>query len=195
MMDDGHDFAALLAQVRAGQQEAAAEFVRRYEPQIRRVIRVRLTDPALRRQMDSVDICQSVMGQFFVRASLGEFDLQEPPQLVALLAKMARNRVLKHFEKQHAARRDIRRLDGGDFQEMALANSDRSPLSLVAAEELLQEARRRMSAEERQIVEQRALGRSWEEIASELSSRPDAVRMRYRRTLDRLAAELAPESC
>jgi hypothetical protein len=35
------------------------------DPAIRRVVRVRLQDRQLRRLLDSMDICQSVLGNFF----------------------------------------------------------------------------------------------------------------------------------
>jgi hypothetical protein len=41
-------FRELIRRVRAGDQDAAAELVRQYEPTIRRVVRVRLTDTRLR---------------------------------------------------------------------------------------------------------------------------------------------------
>ena len=59
----------LIRQVRNGDEAAAVELVRRYEPVIRRQIRVwlRMQDPRLRRVFDSMDVCQSVMASFFVR--------------------------------------------------------------------------------------------------------------------------------
>ncbi len=68
---------------------------------------MRLTDPHLRRQLDSLDVCQSVLADFFHRATSGQFEINTPQQLAALLAKMTKNRFLKHVEKQQAARRDI----------------------------------------------------------------------------------------
>src|SRR5262249_31237363 len=50
-----------LRRVRAGERAAAAELVRRYEPQIRLEVRLRLRDRRLRRLFDSTDICQSVL--------------------------------------------------------------------------------------------------------------------------------------
>jgi len=64
-------FAEFIRRVRAGDERAAAELVERYEPAIRRAVRVRLRDPRLRRLIESVDICQSVLATFFVRAALG----------------------------------------------------------------------------------------------------------------------------
>jgi len=54
MFNADHDFGELLRLVRAGDADAAAELVRQYEPEIRRTIRVRLTDPRLRRVVDSI---------------------------------------------------------------------------------------------------------------------------------------------
>ena len=49
-----------------GEEQAATELVQRYEPELRRFVRFRLTNGRLRRHVDSVDICQSVLGRFFV---------------------------------------------------------------------------------------------------------------------------------
>ena len=84
-------FEGLIARVRAGDEQAAAELVRRYEPAIRRAARVRLVDTRLNRLLDSMDICQSVMASFFVRTALGQFELETPDQLLKLLATMTRN--------------------------------------------------------------------------------------------------------
>ena len=69
-------------------KQAAAELVRHYEPAIRRAVRVRLVDTRLNRLLDSMDICQSVMASFFVRAALGQYELNTPDQLLRLLATM-----------------------------------------------------------------------------------------------------------
>src|SRR5438128_10189620 len=68
-MSEASSFRDLINRVRARDEQAAAELVRLYEPTIRIAIRVRLSDPALRRLLDSMDICQSVLANFFVRAA------------------------------------------------------------------------------------------------------------------------------
>ncbi|MBI3464536.1 MAG: hypothetical protein HY000_16010 [Planctomycetes bacterium] len=80
-MSDDSCFRDLLRRVRGG-DEAAAELVRTYEPAIRAAARVRLTDPRLRRLCDSIDICQSVLANFFVRAGSGDFELDRADQLL-----------------------------------------------------------------------------------------------------------------
>jgi RNA polymerase sigma-70 factor (ECF subfamily) len=102
-------FSDLVRRVRTGDQDAAAELVPRYEPAIRRAVRVRLVDDRLRHQFDSMDVCQSVLASFFVRAALGQFESEMSEQLLELLATMVRNKVANRAQQQRAARRDYRR--------------------------------------------------------------------------------------
>jgi RNA polymerase sigma-70 factor (ECF subfamily) len=186
-------FTDLIQRVRAGDEEAAAELVKRYEPAIRIAVRVRLTDPGLRRFLDSMDICQSVLANFFVRAAAGQFDLDKPERLLKLLVTMARNKVTNYALKEQAARRDQRRVQKGGLDENTLAATQPSPSQVVANRELLQEFRKKLSDSERQLADQRALGRSWTEIAEGTGGNPDALRMQLGRAIDRVSRELGLE--
>lgn len=186
-------FHNLMCRVRAGDQDAAAELVRRYEPAIRREVRVRLTDPRMRRVLDSVDVCQSVLGNFFARVALGQFDLRDPRQLLRLLATMARNKVIYWARKQYASNRDRRRewsLEWAAEHEQEPQSPEASPSQAVAGAELLAEVRRRLSTEEAWIADQRAAGKEWADIAAECGASPEAVRKRLERGLDRVGREL-----
>jgi RNA polymerase sigma-70 factor (ECF subfamily) len=189
-MAEESSFAQLLLQLRGGDQQAAAELLRVYEPYIRRTVRMRLTDSCLRRQFDSIDFCQSVMGDFFVRFALGQFDLQSPGQLISLLAKMARNKVIDHARRQKAARRDVRRLESGGMDESAIAGADPTPSRVASGKELLDLVRARLTERDRYLAGERAAGRSWQELADELGENADALRMRLSRALDRVGAEV-----
>jgi RNA polymerase sigma-70 factor (ECF subfamily) len=147
----------------------------------------------MRRLFDSMDICQSVFGSFFVRASAGQYELDRPEQLLKLLGAMARNKLIKQAEKQRAARRDIHRQQHDSFAEEQLVAAGPSPSSAVAHQELLREFRNRLSDEERQIADHRAMGRAWSEIATAVGSSPDAVRMQLNRAIDRVSQELGLE--
>jgi RNA polymerase sigma-70 factor (ECF subfamily) len=186
-------FRSLVQRVRRGDQQAAAELLRHYEPHIRRVVRVRLTDPGLRRTFDSSDICQSVMADFFVRTALGQFELESPEQLIALLATMARNKLIHHVDKQHAARRDVRRLEKTGVEDLAVAGKDPTASQIVADRELLAAARARLTSEEQYLADQRALGRPWLELAKELNATADALRVKLARAVDRVSGELGLE--
>src|SRR5436309_1258690 len=108
-----------MRRVRSGDAQDAAELVKQYEPEIRRVIRIHLTGSHLRRLLDSMDICQSVLANFFVRVAAGQFELEEPEHLLRLLVLMARNRLRDHARAQHAARRDQRREEAGNAEALA----------------------------------------------------------------------------
>ena len=192
-MAEESSFALLMRRVREGDESAAAELVRRYEPAIRRVARVRLADTRLRRLFDSVDVCQSVLGSFFVRAALGEFDLQTPEQLLSLLVSMARRKAADVAREAGAARRDYRREQPGAEEAQAPAR-DATPSQEVAGAELLVEFRRRLSAVERQLADQRAAGLEWEQIAAQRGASPEALRKQLTRAIDRVAQELGLES-
>jgi RNA polymerase sigma-70 factor (ECF subfamily) len=190
MSSSQSQFEDLIRRVRAGEAAAAAELVRRYEPAIRLAVRVRLTDHRLRRLLDSVDICQSVLATFFVRAAAGQFDLDQPQRLLNLLVTIARNKLTRHARQQRAARRDQRRLRTDPIEQLDLPGREPSPERVFASRELLHEVRRRLSPEERQLADQRAGGLSWSEIASTCGASPDCLRMRLARALDRVAEEL-----
>ena len=185
-------FCTLLHRVRAGDPDAVAELVRRFEPAIRRYVRLHLTDPRLRRVLDSADICQSVWGAFFVRAAAGQFDLECPEQLVKLLAAMARNRFLNHTRDQQADCRDLRRVEGGDELLSAVADGG-NPSEIVAGQDLLHTVLRRLPPEERHLAGRPAEGWDWAEIAAEQGESAGALRKRLARALGQVAQDLGLE--
>jgi RNA polymerase sigma-70 factor (ECF subfamily) len=189
-MSEDTSFRDLVLRVRRGDDDAAAELVRHYEPALRRAVRVRLRDARLRRLFDSTDVCQSVLASFFVRAALGQYQLDSPEQLLKLLATMARNKVVNEAARQGAGCRDYRRVEAGDAQAREVAGRDATPSQTVAADELLREARRRLGAEERRLLELRQQGREWADIAAELGGSPQALRKRLERAVERVANEL-----
>jgi RNA polymerase sigma factor (sigma-70 family) len=189
------EFEGLIRRVRSGDGPAAAELVRLYEPEIRRTVRVRLRmDSRLRRLFDSMDVCQSVLGSFFARAALGQFDIDQPEQVLKLLVTMAHNKLAEQVRRQHAQRRDHRRREElGSDELAAVADRTATPSRIVANEELLREVRRLLSEEERRIADHRAQGKRWAEIADDMGGTPKGRRMQFARALDRAAQQLGLE--
>ena len=190
-MSEELSFAEWLARVRAGDADAAEQLVRRYERAVRIRVRAMLTDPAMRRQLDSADICQSVFASFFTRAAAGQFDLEDPSQLVALLARMARNKVAEAVRHQRRDRRDNRRdVALGDADVPPVADGAPGPQTRVLSRDLLHALLDRLGPEERELAQRRALGQEWAEIAAEYGGTPDGLRMKLSRAIDRVAPEL-----
>jgi RNA polymerase sigma factor (sigma-70 family) len=183
-------FHDLIRRARGGDVAAATELVRTYEPAIRRTVRILLLNARLRRVFDSMDICQSVMGSFFVRLSLGQFQIDDPGQLVKLLVSMTRNKVADQARKETAECRDHRRVRSADVHDEEPATAAAGPSRIVAARDLLAQVRDRLTPEERRLADRRALGREWPEIAAEMGGTPDALRKKFTRALNRVTREL-----
>jgi RNA polymerase sigma-70 factor (ECF subfamily) len=189
-MFDDQPFRELILRVRSGEVAAAADLVCRYEPTIRRTVRVRLRNLRLRRLLDSTDICQSVLANFFVRVAAGQYELETPDQLLKLLATMARNKLLDHARHEQRECRDQRRLEPGTVEDLPLVARGSTPSQQVAAQELLREARRRLTPDELHLLELRDQGREWTDIAAEVGGSPEALRKQLARGVDRVAKQL-----
>jgi RNA polymerase sigma-70 factor (ECF subfamily) len=187
---NNNSFLTFLDRVRAGDQNAAEELVRMYEPEIRREVRLRLRDSRLRRDFDSMDICQSVMASFFVRASLGQFELEKPEELIRLLVTMTRNKLVSQVRKQQTQSRDIYRRDAAGQEKVQNVAKGPTPSLLVANQELIQEFRKRMTAEEWGIAERRTQGLRWEAIAAEMGGTSEGCRKLLSRAVNRVSQEL-----
>jgi RNA polymerase sigma-70 factor (ECF subfamily) len=186
------DYSEFIRRIRQGDERAAEELVRRYEPEIRLEVRawLRMRNPALRRVFDSMDICQSVLASFFARAAVGDFDLEEPPQLIRLLVGMARNKVAEQARHHQRQRRDVRRVGDLDVQEGILAGRQQTPSRLASGRELLQKFRESLSEEERQIADLRAKGYDWAAVAAELGGTAEARRKQLARAVVRVEEDL-----
>lgn len=189
-MSDGPAFQELIQRVRAGDQEAAAELLRRYEPVIRRTVRVRLRDARLRRLFDSMDICQSVLSSFFLRATLGQYDLNQSDQLVALLVTMTRNKLVHQVARHQAECRDHRRIEAEAIEDRAIVGSTPTPSQSVMTRELVAEAYARLSPAERRLLDGRKQGREWNDLAAEFGESPEALRKQLARAVQRVLGEL-----
>jgi len=191
-MPEEMSFRDLLRRVRAGDPEAARELAREYEPHIRRAAHRPLNDLNLRNLLDSMDICQSVLAEFFVRAADGQFQLSEPDELLKLFVTMTRNQVLDESRYHKASRRDHRRQQA-DLSEhclSGLAGDEPTPSRIVSARELIAEVSRRLSAEERDLLEQRALGHEWNTLAEQRGASAVTLRKKLSRALSRVVSEM-----
>jgi len=186
------DYAEFIRRVRAGDERAAEELVRRYEPEIRVEIRawLRLRDPRLRRVFDSMDVCQSVLARFFARATSGEFELDEPSQLIRLLVGMARTSLAEKVRFHQRRRRDVRRLGPDAPEDVGAAAEQETPSQFIERRELLQMFRDRLSEEERQVAELRGQGLDWADVARRLGGTPEARRKQLARAVSRVERQL-----
>jgi RNA polymerase sigma-70 factor (ECF subfamily) len=178
--------------IRAGDEQAATELVRRFEPLIRREVRMRLGDDRLHRAFDSIDVSQSVLAYFLSRAGSGEYELNQPDQLARLLVTMARNRLISRARSERRLVRDIGRLSIEPGVLERVVDARPSPSEIFLRKEELESLKASLSAEEGQIFELRSQGLSWDEVAGRLGGSGPARRMQFSRGLERAEERLRP---
>jgi DNA-directed RNA polymerase specialized sigma24 family protein len=186
------EFQKLICRVRQGDQEAATELVRTFEPEIHKSIRPFMINFRLHRVLDMSDVSQPVLATFFARAAAGNFRINTAEQLLKLLLTMARNKVRDEARKYLAQRRDGRRIQAkmsDDCLDVLVADGP-TPSKIVAGHELLRAFYDRLTSEERKLAEQRTLGESWATIAAQHGSSIEAVRKKLARGCSRVARQL-----
>lgn len=188
-MDD-QDFSNLIERLRRGDSAAAEELLLRYEPLVRRQVRMHMSDSRMTRLYESVDYSQSVFASFFLRAVGGQFDLNEPQDLVRLLVTMTRNKIASSARKILSDKRDGARRDADSQTFLEAPDREDSPSQVVSFRELMELAQKHLSEEELIIAELRREGLSWDEIAQRLGGQAQARRMQFSRALERVATEL-----
>ena len=111
--------------------------------------------------------------------------------MAGLLREMVRAKVADHARYWKAARRDFRRNVGtGPDTPRDPASAEPSPSRQVADADFLAEFERRLTEQERAILDLRRKGSSWPEVAEAMEGGAEALRKRFERALDRVGREL-----
>lgn len=162
-------FTRLLAQVQAGDEDAARQVCERYGPHIIRAVRRRL-HARLRSKFDSTDFSQDVWASFFTKV-VEKCDLDNPEDLIRLLTAMARNKVLLALRaRTRRQKRDIHRevsledKPGGS----KLAGAQQTPSQIAMGEEAWHQLLAKQPPVTRRILLLLRRGTSHERIAAEL---------------------------
>ena len=180
---------ALMQGIKQGNQTAAEDFFRQYEPEVRRFIRFRLTDTRLRRLFDSMDVCQSVMGRFFNQVRAGRISVEHPLQLIKLLTTMARNSLLDHARKAKVRNR----ISGHDADPDLMPHLKDPGITMVDQIEqadLVSLIRKKLRPDEQLALDKWMLGHGWDALSMEFNCEPDAIRKKLTRAIDRATKEL-----
>jgi RNA polymerase sigma-70 factor (ECF subfamily) len=189
-MPEPSRFAEFVRRIRAGDEHAASELVREYEPLIRREVRLQLADRRLCRLFDSMDICQSVLASFFVRTAAGQYDLDKPEHLLKLLVRIARNKVVSASRRHHRQRRDSRRTATASGELARAIDDSPGPSELVASKDLLERLLSALSDEEKQLALLRSQGLAWPDIAARMGGTAQARRVQLSRAVERVGRAL-----
>jgi DNA-directed RNA polymerase specialized sigma24 family protein len=191
-MPEDASFRDLMARVRAGDPHATLQLVRDYEWAIRLQVRVRLTQPDLRRLLDSLDVVQLVWASFFPRAAAGQYELQDPKKLLNLLITLAHHKLLDQAKRLRRRRRGEGRAAHGLASVGEPTDPHPGPEQEATERDLVREVRQRLAPREQDLWDQRLLGRSWDEIAAAQGASADVLRIHFHRALERATRQLKP---
>lgn len=178
MADDVTDW---LARWRAGDQQAAAELLRRYTNRLIGLARSRL--PAkLATRVDPEDVVQSVYRSFFAGVSEDRYDLRHGGDLWRLLVTITLRKVYFQVRHHGAGKRAVN-LDLGYSSEDSLLGlqpdllaREPSPVEALALAEQLEQLFARLTPLQRRIVELRLQGHNLDEIAAQVERTERTVR-------------------
>ncbi len=176
------DFADLIARARAGDDAAIREFLTRFEPEVRIIVRSRLPK-LLRTRFDSMDFVQSVWKSFFADLRRGSQQFENVHHLRGFLAGVARNKVFEEHRrltrtKKHAVAREqslyVRR--GSRDVELELISPEPTPSQAVQASDRLAQLVAGCTPLESQVIALRHQGLTFDEIAGQTGVSERSVR-------------------
>ncbi len=172
-MSPTDSFDALMARLRQGEDDAAAELLSRFANRLIALARVRL-GVRTRAKVDPEDVLQSVFKSFFLRCAHGQFDLHDWDDLWALLVTITLHKCGHQVQHLYRARRDVRRetpqgnaADGSTRPWEALAR-DPSPEEEVALADEVDALLRSLNERDRSVVCLWLRGHRPSEIATQL---------------------------
>ena len=168
--DGESDIPAFLARIQMGDEDAARELLRRYESEVRLVVRRQLPR-LLRSRFDSLDFLQSVWGSFFRRVRNGPAEFEDSRHLVAFLARAAKNKVIDEYRRAASRKQDVHReepLWGDGSRPKDVAADTDSPSEVAEAREVFGRLRELLPEDRRTILEMKAEGLSSRDIGEKL---------------------------
>jgi RNA polymerase sigma factor (sigma-70 family) len=185
---DADPLDTLLVKLSRGDDSAAEQVFRDYEPTLRALVRRRLT-PSLRVKFDSVDVVQSAWVDLLGAYRARGWHFHDREHLRAFLAKVAYNHFLIQCRKNRAALRVERPMP--DRESAALpASIEARPSQVVQAVELWESLLGGCSPIQADVLRFKRQGLTAAEIAARLGLHEGSIR----RILFDLARKMADES-
>ncbi|MGB7342622.1 MAG: sigma-70 family RNA polymerase sigma factor [Pirellulaceae bacterium] len=165
---------------------------REFGSQLRRRARTRLRQYGLTGQAESMDICNDVMLDLARRQAK---DQQVPTALEAndvlgYIMRAIDNQVLDTFRTLARHCRDFRRTEATPVDKMPVAMQATTPSQVALRKEVIARIRTLLGPDDTRIVDLMLENRTWQEIGETIGIQPDTARMRVRRALDRIRAEI-----
>jgi RNA polymerase sigma factor (sigma-70 family) len=175
----------VLEKLSGGDDAAAEQVFRQYEPYLRKVIR-RLLPERLRGKFDTMDIIQSAWRDVLQAFRKAGYKFTSANQLRAFLVTSTRNRFIDRYRQQDRLARLEEHIPSKSLERLP-ARSQASPSAQMEADDLWQRLLRLCPPEHQAILRLKRQGVALEEIAAQTGLHPGSIR----RILRNLASQLA----
>jgi RNA polymerase sigma-70 factor (ECF subfamily) len=179
----------LLDKLGSGDDAAAEEVFRAYEPYLRVVVR-RMLPTNLRSKFDSIDVVQSVWADVLRRFRQGGYRFDSAAQLRAFLVKATRNRFIDRARQNRAAVQHQQSLEA-TFAADNLASHTDQPSELAQADDLWEQLMALCPPAHHRLLELKRQGCALAEIAQQTGLHESSVRRILYDLARRLAAQQA----
>ncbi|MFK7766273.1 MAG: RNA polymerase sigma factor [Mariniblastus sp.] len=184
-------FANLVECLQQGNKNAVEEIWKAFGPDLRRRARTRLRQYGMLGHTDSMDICNAVLMDLIKQKS---FSIQNPMDLMKYVRRAIDNQVKDEFKSLTRARRDIRRNENQPVENHVLQNNQTSPSQIMVRNEIFERMIRQLGNNGEQILNLVLQEHTWEEIGKRVNTSPDAIRMKWNRSLKTVRSHLFSES-
>jgi RNA polymerase sigma-70 factor (ECF subfamily) len=181
---------ALLEKLNGGDDDAAEQAFREYEPYLRKVVR-RLLPARLRPKFDSIDVVQSAYGDVLGAFRDGGMRFGTAAQLRAFLVRATRNRFVDRLRQHQTAIRLEEPLDDARADRLPRSPGPR-PSEAAVAGELWERLLALCPPEHHRLLNLRRRGASTGEIAAQVGMHEGSVRRVLRELSVRLACATTP---
>lgn len=180
----------LVNRAQRGDEEALNDLLSRYEPRIRRIVRIKLS-ARLRRVVESVDIVQDTFRNAFLH--IGDLELRSTSSILQWLARIAENQMLdthrRHYNLKRNKTREISlrgRRDDSSSGPVDLPSAGKRPDQVASQNELakfVDAAVAQLPEDYQEVIMLRTYyGGSWEEVTKQMGRESsEATRQLHRR--------------
>jgi RNA polymerase sigma factor (sigma-70 family) len=182
----------LLEELGKGNDAAAEQVFRAYEPYLRKVVR-RLLPDYLRARFDSIDVVQSVWADVLGRFRAAGYRFADVSALRAFLVRATRNRFIDRVRQHGPSLERERAVSASDLAELGASHAP-APSEVAQADELWERMLALCPPDHQDLLRLRRQGYSLEEIAARSGLHEGSIRRIFRTLARRLAVRDGPQN-
>ena len=156
---------SLMRRFRQGEDDAPTQLYLRYAERLQ-ALATKQTSAELGRRLDPEDIVQTVFRTFFRRVAQGNYDVPDGEEIWKLLLVIALNKIRAAGILHKAAKRDVRRTNSGDANDLVIQEaSGKDETALAVLRMVVDDVLTGLSESHRKMIELRIEGHEVVEIS------------------------------